>query len=307
MDNIRKILLSNVNMGMLSKNKSRDVIFLIPVSTPDEKLPRGKIRMLYCDAMGKVYTTLLDKTVYKLICEDIERFETHNWCYATVGLEISAGTFAPVVVEISADESWTLSHALEHALNSGVIPEVLLKNIAHIIKQGDTDHKKSVSNGNGSNKTEKSTIPGILDRLPYYLERDMEFSMPVYKAEHPYPLIILKSYSSGRNSSGNGQKLLILDSDGDLAIIKIPFKVLDKAEKRLRHWAEKYNRDACLIIYREDKGYSIDFIVISPTQRKALDVMVREYEETGSGRGSLTVAAQRVVSRAQELASFVND
>jgi hypothetical protein len=245
--------------------------------------------------------------VYKLICEDIERFESHNMCYATVGLEISTGTFVPVVVEISSDESWTLSHALEHALNSGVIPEVLLKNISHIIKQGDTGYKKNGSDGNGNSKTEKSTIPGILDRLPYYLERDMEFSMPVYKAEHPYPLIVLKSYSSGGSSSGNSQKLLVLDSDGDLAIGKIPFKVLDKAEKRLRHWAEKNNRDACLIIYHEEKGYSIDFIVISPAQRKALDVMVREYEETGTGRGSLSVAAQRVVSRAQELVSCVTD
>jgi hypothetical protein len=307
MDNIKNILPSRVKMGLFSKNKSRDVIFLIPVSTPDEKLPRGKMRMLYCDAMGRVYTTLLDKTVYKLICEDIEKFEANNRCYATVGLEITSGTFAPVVVEISSDESWTLSHALEHALNTGVIPDVLLKNIAHIIKQGDIGYKKNGSNGNGNNKTEKSTIPGILDRLPYYLERDMEFSMPVYKAEHPYPLIILKSYSSGGSSSGNGQKLLVLDSDGDLAIIKIPFKVLDKAEKRLRHWADKNNRDACLIIYHEENGYSIDFIVISPAQRKALDVMVREYEETGEGRESLSVAAQRVVSRAQELVSCITD
>jgi len=307
MDNIKKILPSKFKMALFSKNKLKDVIFLIPVNTPDEKLPRGKMRMLYCDAMGRVYTTLLDKTVYKLICEDIEKFEANNRCYATVGLEISTGTFAPVVVEISSDESWTLSHALEHALNTGLIPDVLLKNIAHIIKQGDIGHKKNGSNGNGNNRAEKSTIPGILDRLPYYLERDMEFSMPVYKAEHPYPLIILKSYSSGGSSSGNGQKLLVLDSDGDLAIVKIPFKILDKAEKRLRHWAEKNSRDACLIIYREEKGYSIDFVVISPAQKKALDVMVREYEETGSGRGSLTVAAQRVVSRAQELVSCLID
>ena len=80
MDNIRKTLLSRAKMGLFLKNKSNDVIFLIPVSTPDEKLPKGKIRMMYCDALGKVYTTLLDKTVYKLICEDIENFERKNRC-----------------------------------------------------------------------------------------------------------------------------------------------------------------------------------------------------------------------------------
>ncbi|MFC1946778.1 hypothetical protein ACFLXY_02525 [Chloroflexota bacterium] len=296
-----------MKIRLFSDNKTRDVIFLIPVSTPDEKLPKGKIRMLYCDVMGKVYTTLLDNTVYKLIVEDIEKFEENNRCYATVGLEIGPGTYAPVVVEISSDESWTLSHALEHALNNGMIPEVLLKNIAHVIKFGEKGIKKNGSNDKGDSKKEKSMMPKVLDRLPYYLERDMEFSMPVYKAEHGYPLIILKSYLSGGSSSGNSQKLLILDSDGDLAIIKIPFTILNRAEKRLHNWAKHNNRDACLIIYHEENHYTINYIIISPAQKKALDVMAREFEETGSGRGSLAVAAKRVVRRAQELASCATD
>ena len=292
-----------MKIRLFSDNTTRDVIFFIPVSTPDEKLPKGKMRMLYCDVLGKVYTTLLDGSVYKLIVEDIEKFEENNRCYATVGLEISPGTFAPVVVEISSDESWTLSHALEHALNNGLIPEVLLKNIAHVIKLGEKRIKKNSSNGKGDSKTEKSMMPKVLDRLPYYLERDMEFSMPVYKAEHRYPLIILKSYVSNGTSPGSGQKLLVLDCDGDLAIIKIPFSILDKAEERLHGWSTLNNRDACLIIYHEEERYTINYIVISPAQRKALDIMAREFEETASGRGSLSVAAKRVVKQAKDLAS----
>ena len=292
-----------MKIRLFSDNATRDVIFLIPVNTPDEKLPRGKIRMLYCDILGKVYTTLLDNMVYKLIVEDIEKFEKNNRCYATVGLEIGPGTYAPLVVEISSDESWTLSHALEHALNSGVIPEVLLKNIAHVIKLGEKRINKNSSNGNENSKTQNAKIPGMLDRLPYYLERDMEFSMPVYKAEHSYPLVTLKSYVSDGSSSGNSQKLLVLDSDGDLAIIKIPFKILEKAEKRLQDWARHNDRDACLIVYHEKNYYTINYIVISPAQRKALNVIAREFEETASGRGSLSVAAKRVVKRAQEMAS----
>ncbi|MBN2076390.1 MAG: hypothetical protein JW762_12635 [Dehalococcoidales bacterium] len=294
-----------MKINLFSDNKTKDVIFLIPVSTPDEKLPKGKIRMLYCDVSGKVYTTLLDNTVYKLIAEDIEKFEDNNRCYATVGLEIGPGNYAPVVVEISSDESWTLSHALEHALNNAMIPEVLLKNIAHVIKLGEKGIRKNGSNGKGDSKTGRSIMPQVMDRLPYYLERDMEFSMPVYKAEHRFPLIILKSYLSGGSASASGQKLLILDSDGDLAIIKIPFKILDKAEKRLHNWATHNSRDACLVIYHEENHYTINYLVISPAQRKALDVITREFEGTGSGRGSLSVAARRVVRRAQELASCI--
>jgi hypothetical protein len=294
-----------VKINLFSDNSTRDVIFLIPVSTPDEKLPRGITRMLYCDVSGKVYTTLLDNTVYKLIAEDIEKFEDNNRYYATVGLEIGPGNYAPVVVEISSDESWTLSHALEHALNSGLIPEVLLKNIAHVIKLGEKGIRKVSSNDKDDQRSGRKMMPGVLDRLPYYLERDMEFSMPVYKAEHRFPLIILKSYSSGGSSSGNSQKLLVLDSDGDLAIIKIPFKILDKAEKRLYDWATQNSRDACLVMYHEDNHYTINYLIISPAQRKALDAITREFEGTGSGRGSLSVAAQRVVKRAQDLSSCI--
>ena len=281
------------------------MVFLIPVSAPDEKLPKGITRMLYCDVSGKVYTTLLDNTVYKLIADDIEKFEEKNRCYATVGLEIGPGNYAPVVVEISSDESWTLSHALEHALNTGMIPEVLQKNIAHVIKLGEKGIRKNDFKDKDDVNTEKTVMPNVLDRLPYYLERDMEFSMPVYKAEHRFPLIILKSYASGGSSSGNSQKLLVLDSDGDLAIIKLPFKILDKAEKRLYNWATYNSREACLVIYHEDNRYTINYLVISPAQRKALDVMVREFEGTGSGRGSLSVAARRVVKRAQDLSSCI--
>ena len=64
-----------MKINLFSDNKTRDVVFLIPVSTPDEKLPKGQIRMLYCDVSGKVYTTMLDNTVYKLIAEDIENLQ----------------------------------------------------------------------------------------------------------------------------------------------------------------------------------------------------------------------------------------
>jgi hypothetical protein len=211
------------------------------------------------------------------------------------------------VVEISSDESWTLSHALEHALNNSIIPEVLLKNIAHVIKLGEKGLRKKNKNDKDDRKTERSAMPGVLDRLPYYLERDMEFSMPVYKAEHRFPLIIIKSYLSSGSSSGNGRKLLVLDSDGDLAIVKIPFKILNKAEKRLDDWATHSNRDACLLIFHEENRYSIDYLVISPAQRKALDSVTREFEGTGSEKGSLSVAARRVVRRAQELTSCTTD
>jgi len=38
-------------MPIFRSKKPNDVVFLMPVRLADEKLSRGKVRMLYCDAM----------------------------------------------------------------------------------------------------------------------------------------------------------------------------------------------------------------------------------------------------------------
>lgn len=287
------------SMGLLRRTRSEDVIFLIPVDNPDEKSSKGKIGMLYCDTGGKVYTVPIDKSVYKIITDDIRKMEDTERYYATVGLEISPGNYVPKVIEISSEESLALSHTLEHALRNGMIPDVLIKYIKSIVKKG-----QHIDGGTGKHDKQIKDTPHepirILNRLPYYLEKDMEFSMPIYKAEHRYPLIVLKYISSAESGGGNGQELLIIDSDGDMAIIKVPFKLLNKAEKRLKDWAAENNRHACLTINRERKGYSINYIVISAAQKRALDIMARNYEDSGSGKHPVSTAAQRVISIARE-------
>lgn len=295
-------------MRLLRRNKPNDVIFLMPVRVAGEKLPKGKIRMLYCDAKGKVYASLIDRAAYRLAKDDVQKMEINNRCYATIGLEIGPGNFVPTVVEISAEEAWALSHALDHALKDGVMPHVLRKYLKSIIKLGETGHKVvSVKNKKQDGRVSREATPRVLDRLPYYLEGDIEFSMPIYKAEHRYPLIVIKRLPSSDQATNDRQRLLILDSDGDLATIKVPFQLLDQAEKRLEEWAKKNDRNACLVIYRESDGYSVNYIVISQMQRKALDIMARHFEETCYGKQPISIAAKTVLTRARDMLSQRSD
>ena len=73
----------------------------------------------------------------------------------------------------------------------------------------------------------------MLNRLPYYPEHDIEFSMPIYKAKHSYPLIVLKHLPSEELNPNNVQRLVILDSDGDLAIIKVPNELIEVLSRGL--------------------------------------------------------------------------
>ena len=58
--------LGNKHMRIFNRNRPNDVLFLMPVRLADEKLPKSKVRMLYCDADGKVYTLIINKPIYEL-------------------------------------------------------------------------------------------------------------------------------------------------------------------------------------------------------------------------------------------------
>jgi len=110
---------------MFHRSKPNDVLFLMPVRLADEKTPRNKVRMLYCDATGKVYSSMINKSTYELARQSAETVERSHKSYATVGLEIGPGAFVPTPVEISPEELWALEHILEHALNKGRLPDIL--------------------------------------------------------------------------------------------------------------------------------------------------------------------------------------
>ena len=93
--------------------------------------------------------------------------------------------------------------------------------------------------------------------------------------------------------------LLVLDSDGDLAIIKVPYKLVDNMEKGLTGQERKTKRSVCAIIAQHPKGMTFDYMPISQPQRKALDTITRCFEETGKGKQPISTAAKTVLSRAK--------
>ncbi|MFC1951805.1 hypothetical protein ACFLYI_02035, partial [Chloroflexota bacterium] len=260
-------------MRLIRRNNHNDVIFLLPVRLTGEKLPKGKVRMLYCDAEGKVYASLIDKAVYKFAKDSAQKVGSHKY-YATLGLEIGPGNFAPMSVEVSSEEVWALEHILEHALKSGKVPYIMKKYLQQIIKLGEASREvSSASRKKRKLRVTSEATPPVLNRLPYYSEHGIEFSMPIYKAEHNYPLIVLKRLSLDDQIPRDVQRLLILDSDGDLAVIKVPFKLMDQAEKRLKEWAKKNDMNACIVVSLNSEGFAISHMVISQLQGKALDTM----------------------------------
>lgn len=287
---------------MFRRTKPNDVLFLMPVRLADEKLPRGKMRLLYCDNTGKVYSSIMKRSTYELARDSAERLERSHKSYATVGLETGPGEFVPTAVEISPDELWALEHVLEHALKKGRLPDILKRYLKPIIELDEASREAVLSEHRQRPRQPHSkAAPRVLDRLSYYPDADIEISVPIYKAEYRYPLIALKRLTSDNHTLKKFQKLLILDSDGDLAVISVPAQLIDKIEKVIKEPNKKNGPHKCAIISKYPDGLSVDYIAISQLQRKALDTITRYFEKTGEGKQPISATAKTVLARAREV------
>jgi hypothetical protein len=286
---------------MFHRNKPNDVLFLMPVRLADQKTPRGKVRMLYCDATGKVYSSIMNKSTYELARQSSETIERSHKSYATVGLEIGPGAFVPTSVEISPEELWALEHILEHALNKGRLPDILKKYLKPIIEFDEASREAVIQEYKKRRRQpHPRAIPRVLDRLSYYPENDIKISVPIYKAEYSYPLIALKHLASDDGPPDKLQKLLVLDSDGDLAVISVPPQLIDKIEKVTKEYHQKNGTNKCAIISKNPDGLSIDYIVISQSQSSALDALTRYFEETGDRKQPVSAVVKAVLARARD-------
>jgi hypothetical protein len=281
-------------------NKPNDLLFLMPVRRANEKLPRGKVRMLACDITGRLCTSVINRPVYELAREIADSMVRARRPYAVLGLETEPGRLLPVAVEIDDDEVWAMERILEHALKNGELPDILKRYLKPIMQLGESRRSAVLAGRRHAPRAYTEATPRVLDRLPYYAEDDIEFSMPIYKAEYGYPLIVLKSLPTDGDTPGSLRRLLVLDSDGDLAVIKAPSRLMNRVARERRKCPEGDAAGECLVISRRPEGLAIDYMHVSRLQKRALDTLIRHFEENGQGRKPISAAAKTVLSRARE-------
>ena len=291
-------------MGIFNRTQPNDVLFLQPVRLADEKIPRGKVKMLYCDASGKVYSSIVSRLVYERARDNAASMAHRRKSFATLGLETGSGQFIPATVEVGQKEVWALEHILEHALKNGRLPDILKKYLKPIIRLDEADREAIISEYRKRRRqAQPEATPRVLERLPYYQEQDIEISMPIYKAEYSYPLIVLKRLPPDEHIPHNTQRLLILDSDGDMAVIKVPTKLVRKMEIELTEHSGKKRGNTCVLISQYPEGYALSYMSISRQQNKALDTLTRYFEETGSSKQPVSIAVRTVITRAKDRVS----
>ncbi|MFC2051938.1 hypothetical protein ACFLT4_04340 [Chloroflexota bacterium] len=287
-------------MRLFHRNRPDHLLLLMPVRLGNERRPKNKVWILSCDTEGHLFTQLVGRSTYQRIREETQQMEDSQNNYATIYWDTGASRFTPLIVEIGNKQTWALERILEHALRSATIPDILRRYPEEIIKLGESKHQELLIEKTGeTHKTTAATSSKVLGRLPYYRKQDVEVSIPIYKAEYAFPLIILKRLSQAKNTPPGQQRLLVLDSDGDLAVTTLHLEQINKAKRRLDNLHRK-GKAGYLICLRNADGVSVDVIEISGLQRQALETVTRYFEETGKGKQPISDAVKKVLNKARD-------
>jgi hypothetical protein len=220
--------------------------------------------------------------------------------YATIYWDTGEGKPTPLLVEIGREETWALEHILEHALKSARIPDILTRYLKEIIKLGKIKRQELlIEETRETRKTTSVTSSKVLDRLPYYRKRDVEVSVPIYKAQYAFPLIILKRLPQAKDTPPTQQRLLFIDNDGDLGMTTLPSEQINMAERKHSSLQRK-GKECYLICLLKPEGTAFDVMEISELQRQALEAVTQYFEKTGKEKQPLSNAVKKVLNKARE-------
>ncbi|MFC1950292.1 hypothetical protein ACFLWD_01350 [Chloroflexota bacterium] len=288
-------------MALFNFNRPNHSLLLMPVRLGNEQWPKNKVRILSCDTEGHLFTHFIGRTAYQRIIKENQQMEVSQRNCATIYWDTGASKPRLLVVEIGEGETLALEHILEHALRSAMVPDILTRYLKEIIKLGEVKLQGLLTGkSRETHKTTSSTSSKVLSRLPYYRKEDVEVSIPIYKAELAFPLIILKRLPQTKNTGPNQQRLLVLDSDGDLVVTTLPLEQISKAERKLNN-LQRNGKEGYLIYSRKPKGTSVEVIEISELQRQALETITQYFNETGKGKWPLSDAVNEVLYKAKEV------
>jgi len=288
-------------MGFLRRQSPNNLIYLTSIQIDNEVLPGKKTRILCCDAKGDLRSVIIENSVYELARNYAKELERDHKNYAILSLEITPSEYVPCAVVINPEQVWALEHLLEQAIKRRKTPDVLKKYLREIVQIGEVKREELKSQyGLADEYASKVKTPGLLNRLPYYTEESVEAAVPIYKAHHHYPLIILRRLPANEQTYPDMQRLLTLDSDGDLAIIRLPLKTVDEAFRNFSKWRRLNKSEGCIICSKHQDVSMINYLGISDLQKKALDLIAQHFTETGYGQQPISVDAQAVLTRAKE-------
>jgi hypothetical protein len=194
-----------------------------------------------------------------------------------------------------------LENIVEHAVHRKIIPLILKKYVKHIIALGNLRSKEIMKNYVLNDQICSGlSSQNLLDNIKTSRgDMFVDKPIPTYKSHQRYPAIILKKMDPIDYSDKESQRVLILDSDGDLALSKVPAQPLWSEERKFNLiGSDLYG---CITYKQENDRFVFDHMILNRLQQKSLETILEQYEKTGRGERPIPLFAQEILCRARTI------
>jgi len=292
-------------MGLFARYNPRDRIYISDVQYENEQLAEGQTGALFCDSKGNLTTSTVDISLLEIAQNFVTQSLHKGKGAAVVSIEIAPGQSATFAVEINDEQAEALAQIHRYASEIGdpVIPDRLKKYAAQIIKLADNKRKELKKEYEQRSRLLVQATPQLLEHLATTPDAPIHLELPSTKTDIIDPSIFLRRLPANEQTRPDMQRVLVLDNEGTSWTIRIATKVLDDAEKELEEWRKANN--ACgviLIVFSRDRAeVTLYLMEIHELQKKALDIVQKHWEETGSSMIEIPLDVQAILIKAKTM------
>jgi len=291
-------------MGLFTRYNPRDRIYISGLQYENEQLAEGQTGALFCDSKGNLTTSTIDISLLEIAQNYVTQLHYEGGKgAAVVCIEIAPGQSVTFAVEINAEQAEALTQINRYAFEIGdpVIPDRLKKYAAQIIKLADNKRKELKKDYEQRSRLLVQATPQLLEHLATSPDAPIHLELPSTKTDIIDPSIFLRRLPANEQTRPDMQRVLALDNEGTLWIVRIATKVLDDAEKELEEWRKANN--ACgviIIVFSRDRAkVTLHLMEIHESQKKALDIVRKHWEETGSSMIEIPLDVQAILVKAK--------
>jgi hypothetical protein len=288
-------------MGLFARYNALDRIIVCTVGSEHEQLPAERTQVLCCDSKGNLSTAIYEISVLEIAQNAVTQLLLGGKWAATLSMEIAPGQSATFAVEVSAEEAEALGQVEQSAFEVGVIPDYLKKYTAQIIKLGESRRKELREEYEQRSRLLVLATPELVEHWANSSDGFIHIEVPSNKSDIAEPAIVVRRLPANEQTRPDMQRVLMLDYEGTLAIVRIPIEAIDDAEREFQQWRNENNAFGVIVLRTTEDGLMMGPMEIRESQKKALGIVERHWEETGCSMRDMPTDVQAILVKARTM------
>lgn len=309
-------------MGLFKRKKHNALLYIAPIDIEGETTDEDKTGMLYCDEDGQLVTSTLDTaivdwmeaTLNQMVLEGKSEQKGIAWVQIRgIGIKEQPAT---VPIEISSQESNAIGQIIQMAQQGhSQIPAPLKAYVRSMVLKGEQQRKKLEQQyQEGIERAVEDTVPEIVEKLEHLsftekkeikIELKPKFTKPYStEADLVFPVIMLEWLDPLQDTPPNKERLLVLDAEEDLAILRVDKGDAEEAKQFFDIECRKRYPNSCLahVLTMTNAGLTSFPLEIRRTQELELVKLKEDFFRTGQAPTDISLEISTIIAKAKVVA-----